>query len=53
MQASIYLLLDGDPGDTARLGEQLLIPVISGQADMTIAHFAQGAGTRWEVLWAF
>lgn len=44
VQASIYLLLDGDLGDTARLGEQLLIPVISGQADMTIAHFAQEQG---------
>jgi len=37
--ADIVLLLDGDLGDTAREAEKLLVPVIAGEADMTIATF--------------
>ncbi|MFA7467456.1 MAG: glycosyltransferase family 2 protein [Desulfotomaculaceae bacterium] len=37
--ADIYLLLDGDLGNTASDAELLLKPVLMGQADMTVAQF--------------
>ena len=38
--ADIYLLLDGDLANTASLAQDLLEPVLTGQADMTIARFS-------------
>ena len=35
----ISLFLDGDLGDTAVHGRELLLPVLEGQADMTVAKF--------------
>jgi glycosyltransferase involved in cell wall biosynthesis len=42
----IYLLLDGDLGETAQFGRLLLEPIEAGEADMTIAKFGteQGRG---------
>lgn len=37
--ADIYLLLDGDLGESARDAEFLLKPVLEGRADMTVARF--------------
>lgn len=37
--ADVVLLLDGDLGTTAEQGALLLAPVISGEADMSIARF--------------
>ncbi|RKD25598.1 hypothetical protein BEP19_01250 [Ammoniphilus oxalaticus] len=37
--ADIFLFLDSDLGDSARLAEQLLAPVLCGQAAMSIAAF--------------
>jgi glycosyltransferase involved in cell wall biosynthesis len=42
--AEIVLLLDGDLGDSAEQGARLLEPVMSGQADMTIATFPRPVG---------
>jgi len=35
----ILLLLDGDLGETAAEGEKLLLPILEGKADLTIAKF--------------
>lgn len=45
--ADVYLLLDGDLGDSAVWAERLLAPVLAGQADMTIGRFGpqQGRGS--------
>lgn len=40
----IYLLLDGDLGETAKYGQLLLEPVYTGKADMTIARFGKDQG---------
>lgn len=40
-QADVYLFLDGDLTTSANLAEGLLEPVIMGQADLSIAQFAQ------------
>ncbi|MCG8401747.1 MAG: glycosyltransferase family 2 protein [Firmicutes bacterium] len=37
--ADIYLLLDGDLGDSASDAEYLLDPLLDGRADMTVAQF--------------
>ncbi|MBN2404854.1 MAG: glycosyltransferase [Coriobacteriia bacterium] len=42
--ADILLLLDGDLAETAFEGESLLAPVVSGEADMTIATFPHPVG---------
>ncbi len=42
--ADILLLLDGDLAETAFEGESLLAPVVSGEADMTIATFPRPVG---------
>jgi len=42
--ADIVLLLDGDLGATASQGQLLLEPLLSGEADMTIATFPRPAG---------
>ena len=42
--AEIILLLDADLGDTAAQGELLLAPLLSGDADMSIATFPPAAG---------
>lgn len=36
-EADVYLLIDADLGDTAGLADALLGPVVSGEADMTVA----------------
>ncbi|MBM7854713.1 glycosyltransferase involved in cell wall biosynthesis [Desulfohalotomaculum tongense] len=35
----VLLLMDGDLGDTARQGRELLLPVLEGNVDMTVAKF--------------
>jgi|GEM_PF-53598 len=40
----ILLLLDADLGETAAQADRLLLPVLSGAADMTIARFPPAAG---------
>lgn len=40
----VVLLLDGDLGDTADQGAELLAPVFAGEADMVIAKFPKPAG---------
>ncbi|NMB01208.1 MAG: glycosyltransferase family 2 protein [Firmicutes bacterium] len=40
--ADIYLLLDADLGDTAVLAVDLLEPVLTGEAQMSIARFVAG-----------
>jgi hypothetical protein len=42
--ADILLLLDGDLADSAGQGSLLLEPVLSGQADMTVAAFPRPTG---------
>lgn len=42
--ADILLLLDGDLADSAAQGSLLLEPVLSGQADMTVAAFPRPTG---------
>jgi len=42
--ADVLLLLDGDLGATASQGALLLGPVLSGEADMTVAGFPRPAG---------
>jgi glycosyltransferase involved in cell wall biosynthesis len=41
MAADVYLLIDGDLGFSARSAGDLLLPVLQGQADMTVARFGQ------------
>ena len=43
---NVVLLLDADLGASAREGEKLLAPVLSGEADLTIATFAPQASSR-------
>lgn len=43
-RGDILLLLDADLGSSAREAEKLLAPVLSGEADMTIAAFPKLAG---------
>lgn len=40
-RGEIILLLDGDLGDTARETVKLLVPVLNGQADLTVAAFTR------------
>ncbi len=42
--ADIVVLLDGDVGPTASEAARLLAPVVTGEADMTIATFPKPAG---------
>lgn len=42
--ADIVLLLDGDLGSTAAQGEALLQPVLTGDAEMSVAMFPKPAG---------
>ncbi|AGL01997.1 glycosyltransferase family 2 protein [Desulfoscipio gibsoniae] len=39
IKANIVMLLDGDLGDSAKEARLLLEPVLTGLADMTVAHF--------------
>lgn len=43
-QAQVYLLLDGDLGETASLAQRLLDPILNDTADVTIARFEQIQG---------
>lgn len=45
-QEDVLLLLDGDLGESAKQAEKLLEPIISGQADMTIARFPVSPGKK-------
>ncbi len=47
-EADVYLLLDGDLGQTAHYAANLLPPVLEDRADMTIARFGprQGSGDK-------
>lgn len=60
-QAPFLLLLDADLGDTAHEAQKLIVPVIAGEADMTVATFpvipGRGGGmglvlrlARWGIL---
>ncbi len=42
-QGSILLLLDGDLGETAVYGRELLLPILNNTADMTVAKFPRPA----------
>ena len=42
--ADVVLMLDGDLGSTASEAGKLLAPVVSGEADMSIARFPRPAG---------
>ncbi len=45
-QATIYLLIDADLGDTADIAAELLAPVLDGSAEMTIGVPSIPAGKR-------
>ncbi|MBU4555719.1 MAG: glycosyltransferase family 2 protein, partial [Actinobacteria bacterium] len=42
-EARIIVLLDGDLGETAAQASLLLVPILSGSADMSIARFPRPA----------
>lgn len=41
--ADVFLIVDGDIGDSATAARELLLPVVGDQADMTIAVLPRGA----------